>query len=120
MAGRAEEKNGVKLAAAVVRATDPKTLRALGDELKNILGPTALIGLAARSPDGKAMLLVMVGSALAGRFKAGEIISRLAAEVGGRGGGRDDFAQAGGPDPGGLDAALEVLKNLVENQGERP
>ncbi|MCL2029256.1 MAG: alanine--tRNA ligase [Deltaproteobacteria bacterium] len=113
LAGQAVEKNGVKLLAAEVAAADPKGLRALGDELKSRLGPGALIGLAAPTPEGKVMLLVMVGPALAGRFKAGEIIGRMAAEVGGRGGGRDDLAQAGGPDLAGLPAALEVFKNLA-------
>jgi alanyl-tRNA synthetase len=107
------EKNGVKLLAAEVTAADPKALRLMGDELKDRLGPTALIGLAAPTEGGKVMLLVMVGPALAGRFKAGEIISRMAAEVGGQGGGRDDLAQAGGPDLAGLSAALDILTTLV-------
>jgi len=113
LAGTAVEKDGVRLLAAEVEAADPKALRLIGDELKNILGPTALIGLAAKTEAGKVMLLVMVGQALAGRFKAGAIISRLAAAVGGQGGGRDDLAQAGGPDLAGLPAALEIFKSLV-------
>jgi len=113
LAGSAVEKDGVKLLAAEVDAADPKALRLIGDELKNRLGPTALIGLAARTGAGKVMLLVMVGPALAGRFKAGEIISRLAASVGGQGGGRDDLAQAGGPDAAGLPAALDIFKSLI-------
>jgi len=113
LAGRAVDKDGVKLLAAEVAAADPKALRLIGDELKNRLGPAALIGLAAKTEAGKVMLLVMVGPALAGRFKAGEIIGRLAAAVGGHGGGRDDLAQAGGPDPAGLPAALEIFNSLV-------
>jgi alanyl-tRNA synthetase len=113
LAGRAVEKDGVKLLAAEVAAADPKTLRLIGDELKNRLGPAALIGLAAPTEAGKVMLLVMVGPALGGRFKAGEIISSMAAEVGGQGGGRDDLAQAGGPNPEGLPAALAILASLV-------
>ncbi|MDR2935367.1 MAG: alanine--tRNA ligase [Candidatus Adiutrix sp.] len=113
LAGLAVEKDGVKLLGAEVDAADPKALRLIGDELKNRLGPSALIGLAARTGAGKVMLLVMVGPDLAGRFKAGEIISRMAAAVGGQGGGRDDLAQAGGPDLAGLPAALGLFNSLL-------
>jgi alanyl-tRNA synthetase len=115
LAGLAVEKNGIKLLAAEVTAADPKALRLIGDELKNRLGPASLIGLAAPTEAGKVMLLAMVGPALAGRFKAGEIISRMAAEVGGQGGGRDDLAQAGGPDLAGIPAALDVFKSLLQH-----
>ena len=113
LADRAVEKDGVKLLAAQVAAADPKALRLIGDELKNRLGPTALMGLAAPTEAGKVMLLVMVGPALKGRFKAGEIVGRMAALVGGQGGGRDDLAQAGGPNLAGLPAALEILNTLL-------
>jgi alanyl-tRNA synthetase len=113
LAGRAVEKDGVRLLAAEVAAADPKTLRLIGDELQVRRGPKALIGVAATTEAGKVMLLVMVGPALDGRFKAGEIISRRAAEVGGQGGGRDDLAQAGGPNPEGLPKALAILTSLV-------
>ena len=107
------EKNGVKLLAAQVEAPTPKELRQLGDELKDRLGPDALIGLAAPSADGKAMLLVIVGANLAGRFKAGELVSQMAAKVGGKGGGRPDMAQAGGPEVAGIESALELLIQAV-------
>ncbi|MDR1045028.1 MAG: alanine--tRNA ligase [Candidatus Adiutrix sp.] len=107
------EKDGVRLLAARVEAADPRALRTLGDELKARLGPQGLIGLAAAGADGKAMLLVVVGSGLTGRFKAGQIVADLAAEVGGQGGGRDDLAQAGGPSAEGLPAALELFKRLI-------
>ncbi len=113
LARAAVEKDGVRLVAARVEAGDPKALRQIGDELKDRLGPQALIGLASASEDGKAMLLVMVGSGLAGRFRAGQIVAQMAARVGGKGGGRDDMAQAGGPEADRIPAALEVLAGLV-------
>lgn len=113
LAKGALEKNGVKLVAARVEAVDPKALRLIGDELKDRLGSKSLIGLAAASAEGKAMLLVMVGSDLAGQFKAGKIVAQMAAAVGGKGGGRDDMAQAGGPEPDQIPAALEILKQTL-------
>lgn len=113
LATGAIEKNGVKLLAARVEAADPKALRQVGDELKDRLGSKAIIGLAAASADGKAMLLVMVGPDLAGQFKAGKIVAQMAAAVGGKGGGRDDMAQAGGPDADQIPAALAVLSQVA-------
>ncbi|MDR2947202.1 MAG: alanine--tRNA ligase, partial [Candidatus Adiutrix sp.] len=113
LAAQAVEKNGVKLLAAQVEAEDPKALRAIGDELKDRLGAQALIGLAAASAEGKAMLLVMVGPELTSRFKAGEIVAKMAAAVGGKGGGRPDMAQAGGPEAAKIPEALALLSALV-------
>ena len=113
LADKAVEKDGLTILAARVEASDPKALRQLGDELKDRLGPKALIGLAAASADGKATLLVMVGTELVGRFKAGEMVSQMAAKVGGKGGGRPDMAQAGGPDVNGLDNALAVFRQMA-------
>ena len=112
LAARAVAKGEAKILAAQVEAADPKELRAIGDELKDRLGPGALIGLAAATAEGKAILLVMVGPALAGKFKAGQIVAEMAARVGGKGGGRPDMAQAGGPEAGQIPAALEVITNL--------
>ena len=111
--GQVVEKNGVKLLATQVTAKDPKEMRLIGDDLKNRLGGTALLALAGISPDGKAMLLVMVGSELTGKFKAGQIVSKMAAEVGGKGGGRDDLAQAGGPEASNIPQALALLAELL-------
>lgn len=113
LADQAVDRGGFRFLAAEVKATDPKALRLLADELKDRLGATALIGLAAKTAEGKAMLLVLVGSGLTGRFKAGELVGRMAVLVGGRGGGRDDLAQAGGPAVEGLGAALELLTTMV-------
>ncbi|MDR1922026.1 MAG: alanine--tRNA ligase [Candidatus Adiutrix sp.] len=106
-------KDGFKLLAAEVAAADPKALRAVGDQLKDRLGKNAVIGLAAPSAEGKALILVMVGQELTGRFNAGELAAKMAAEVGGKGGGRPDMAQAGGPDAARIPAALAVFKLQV-------
>ena len=64
--------------------------------------------------DGKAVLLVKVSPDLAGKgIKAGDLVREMAKEVGGRGGGKPELAQAGGPDPSGIDKALEKLIELI-------
>ncbi len=113
LANEAVDQKGVKLLIAEIKAADPKEMRAIGDELKDRLGPEVLIGLAARSPEGKAMFLVIVGPALAGRYQAGRLAAKMAAEVGGKGGGRDDMAQAGGPDGDKVPAALEAFRSSL-------
>ena len=111
--GQVVEKNGVKLLATQVTAKDPKEMRLIGDDLKNRLGATALLALAGTSPDGKAMLLVMVGSEITSKFKAGQLIAKMAAEVGGKGGGRDDLAQAGGPEANKIPQALALVAEML-------
>ncbi len=108
------EQGGAKLVAAKIETADPKEMRQIGDELKDRLGPQAVIALAAENAEGKAVLLVMVGADLTSRFKAGELVAKMAAEVGGKGGGRPDMAQAGGPEAGKIPAALELIKSLVK------
>ncbi|UQZ90021.1 alanine--tRNA ligase [Deltaproteobacteria bacterium Smac51] len=109
----ATDKNGRKVLAAQVEAADPKALRAIGDQVKDRLGAGGVIALAAVSGEGKAMLLVMVGSDLSGSLKAGELVARMAETVGGKGGGRPDMAQAGGPDVRQIPAALELFKTMA-------
>jgi alanyl-tRNA synthetase len=106
------ETGGLKILAARVQAADPKSLRAAADRLRDRL-KSGIVGLGAES-DGKAMLLVMVTPDLTDRFKAGDIIKVAAAQVGGKGGGRPDMAQAGGPDASKLDEALKAVRDFVE------
>ena len=113
LAAKAQEKDGLKFLAAQVEAPEPKALRELGDQLKDRLGAKSIIALAALSPENKAMLLVMVGADLTGQFKAGELVAKMAAAVGGKGGGRPDMAQAGGPDGANISKALELAQTLV-------
>ncbi|MFN3630589.1 MAG: DHHA1 domain-containing protein, partial [Casimicrobiaceae bacterium] len=108
LVSRAVERDGVRLLAARVEAADAKSLREMVDDLKNRLG-SGVILLGTVTPDGKVSLCAGVTADLTGRFKAGEIVARAAAVVGGKGGGRPDLAMAGGTDAGKLDQALATL-----------
>jgi len=81
------------------------------DDFRNRLG-TGVVCLAAES-DGKALLAIGVTKDLTSKLKAGDLIREVAGVVGGGGGGRPDFAQAGGKDPGRIDQALEKFNELV-------
>jgi len=102
---------GVQLIAAEVDA-DAKVLREQADRLMEKLG-TGVVVLGARD-EKKAQLVVKVSRDLTDRFHAGKIVGKLAADVGGKGGGRPDMAQAGGKEPDGLPAALERAAKLLE------
>jgi alanyl-tRNA synthetase len=91
---------------------DVNGMRALADQLRDKL-KSGVVALGAAN-DGKVSLLVVVTKDLIARLKAGDIIKEMAGEVGGTGGGRPEMAQAGGKDPGKLDAALEKVFGLVE------
>ncbi len=115
LAGQATTVSGVKLLACRLDdGTDPKTLREVVDRMKDKLG-SAVIVLAAVDPHGpKVALAAGVTGDLTGRIKAGELVSAVAGKVGGRGGGRADFAQAGGNDPAALNEALAGVAEWVE------
>lgn len=98
---------GVKVLAARLDGADPKSLRATMDQLKDTLG-SAVVLLATES-GGKVSLVAGVTKDLTDRLKAGDLIREVAEKVGGKGGGRPDMAQAGGTDPTGLPAALELV-----------
>ena len=108
------EIGGVKVLATEIEGANPKELRQLVDELKQRVG-SGVVLLGVRH-EGKAALALGVTKDLVGRFAAGELIRDLAKEVGGTGGGRPDFAQAGGPDAGKLEAALARLAELLANE----
>ena len=103
--------NGIKVLAARVDGADAKSLRDTADQLKNKLG-SGVVVLGAVEGD-KVFLVASVTQDLAGRLKAGELIKPVAELVGGRGGGRADFAQAGGTQPDKVDAALALVAGLV-------
>jgi alanyl-tRNA synthetase len=107
--------NGVKVIAQKVDVESPAVMRDLADKFRDKIG-SGIVVLGA-SADGKALLIVMVTKDLAGRFHAGNIIRELAAEVGGKGGGRPDMAQAGGPNPQHLDKAIEKAYAVIEAAG---
>jgi alanyl-tRNA synthetase len=112
LAAAAVDIAGVKLVAAHVPGLDSKALRAAVDQLKEKLG-SAVIVLGSTDEGGKATIVAGVTGDLTTRFKAGELVAAVASQVGGRGGGRADFAQAGGPDGSRLDAALASVASLL-------
>lgn len=95
---------GVKCLIANLEAVDPKSLRGMVDELKNKLG-SVVIMLAAVN-DGKVSLIAGVTKDLIGKVKSGDLVNHVASQVGGKGGGRPDMAQAGGTQPENVDTAL--------------
>jgi len=112
LASGAVDVNGVKVVATKVDGADAGALRNAVDQLKNRL-QSAIIGLASVEGPSKVVLVAGVTADLVARVKAGELVGAVAAKVGGRGGGRPDFAQAGGNDPAALDAALAGVEALV-------
>jgi alanyl-tRNA synthetase len=104
--------HGVKVVATRVDGADAGALRAAVDQLKDRL-KSAVVVLASVENPGKVLLVAGVSADQTSRINAGELAGAVAAQVGGRGGGRADFAQAGGSKPEALDAALESVQEFV-------
>ncbi|MCD9538016.1 alanine--tRNA ligase [Photobacterium carnosum] len=102
-----QEINGVKVLIAKLDGADNKALRGMVDELKNQLGSGVV--LLGNVSEGKVGLIAGVTKDLIGKVKAGELVNLVALQVGGKGGGRPDMAQAGGTDAAALPAALETV-----------
>ena len=115
MVSEAETIEGIKVIAKLLEGVDPKTLRDTVDQLKNKLGTAALI-LATVSGDSKVSLVAGVTQDATDRIKAGDLVNFVAQQVGGKGGGRPDMAQAGGNDPSGLDDALKNVPDWIRSQ----
>ena len=111
LAGSAQDVNGVKVLAARLDSVDPAALRETLDKLKDKLKSAAIV--LATSTDGKVSLIAGVTSDLTGKVKAGELVNFVAQQVGGKGGGRPDMAQAGGTDASALPAALASVTAWV-------
>ena len=112
LAAQAVEINGIKVLAARMDGADTKTLRDTLDQLKNKLGSAAVV---LGAVDGNKITLVAgVTKDQTATIKAGELVNQVATQVGGKGGGRPDMAQAGGNQPENLDAALESVVAWVE------
>ncbi|RUQ35362.1 MAG: alanine--tRNA ligase [Candidatus Competibacteraceae bacterium] len=105
---------GIKVLAARLDGVDAKTLREAVDRYKNQLKAAAVV--LATVEDGKVRLVAGVTPAETARVKAGELVNRVAQQVGGKGGGRPDMAQAGGSDPTQLDTALGSVPEWVKEQ----
>jgi alanyl-tRNA synthetase len=111
----AVEIHGIKVVAARVDGADAGALRAAVDQLKSRLG-SAVIVLASVESSSKLLLVGGVTADLVQRLKAGELIAAVAAQVGGKGGGRADFAQAGGNQPEALTGALASVVPWVQSR----
>ncbi len=106
--------DGIKVLATQIEGADAKSLRDAVDQLKQKLGSSVVV--LATVEGGKVVLVAGVSADLMGRLKAGDIVGAVASQVGGRGGGRADFAQAGGTQPENLAAALAGVEALVKNR----
>ncbi|WP_028996212.1 alanine--tRNA ligase [Azonexus hydrophilus] len=114
LAAGAVEVKGAKVLAATLEGADVATLRETMDKLKDKLKSAAI--LLASVADGKVTLIAGVTADLTGKVKAGELVNMVAQQVGGKGGGRPDMAQAGGTQPENLPAALASVKSWVEGK----
>lgn len=114
LVSQAIDVSGIKVLAARLEGADAKTLRDTVDQLKNKLGSAAVI-LAAVDGD-KVMLAAGVSKDQTNRVKAGELVNQVALQVGGKGGGRPDMAQAGGNNPAALDGALKGVPDWIKQQ----
>jgi alanyl-tRNA synthetase len=106
------EVKGIKVLAALLDGADVKGLRETLDKLKDKLKSAAIV--LGSTADGKVTLIAGVTADLTGKVKAGELVNSVAQQVGGKGGGRPDMAQAGGTDTAALPAALASVKSWVE------
>jgi alanyl-tRNA synthetase len=114
LVSQAVEVDGIKVLAARLDGADARVLRDTLDQLKNKLGSAAVVLAAV---DGnKVSLVAGVTKDQTGRLQAGELVNAVARQVGGKGGGRPDMAQAGGDDPSSLDNALSSVEGWVREQ----
>ncbi|EEN6200491.1 alanine--tRNA ligase [Salmonella enterica subsp. enterica serovar Typhimurium] len=111
LSSKAIDLNGVKLLVSELAGIEPKMLRTMVDDLKNQLGSTVIV--LATVVEGKVSLIAGVSKDVTDRVKAGELIGMVAQQVGGKGGGRPDMAQAGGTDAAALPAALASVQGWV-------
>ena len=114
LTSQVEEVAGVKVLAISIEGADVPTLRELMDQMKQKLAPAALV-LAAIEGD-KVSLIAGVSGAAKDQIHAGKLVNHVAQQVGGKGGGRPDMAQAGGTKPSSLPAALASVKAWVAEQ----
>jgi alanyl-tRNA synthetase len=111
LAAQAVTINGAQVLAATIEGADAKVLRETLDQLKSKLKSAAIV---LGSTDGdKVTLIAGVTSDLIHRIKAGDLVNHVATQVGGKGGGRPDMAQAGGTNPAGLAAALQSVPTWI-------
>jgi alanyl-tRNA synthetase len=114
LSAQAKSVGSVKVLAAQIEGADVRSLRGAVDQLKAKLGSCVIV--LASVEERKVVLVAGVSEDLMARVKAGDIAGAVAAKVGGRGGGRADFAQAGGTQPENLSAALAGVESLVRSR----
>ncbi|HEY4444115.1 MAG TPA: alanine--tRNA ligase [Steroidobacteraceae bacterium] len=114
LTSQAKDVGGIKVLAAQIDGADAKSLRDAVDQLKSKLGSSVIV--LATVQEGKVVLVAGVSADLLNRMKAGEIAGAVAAQVGGKGGGRADFAQAGGTQPENLGRALAGVESLIRSR----
>jgi len=114
LAANAKSIHGVKVIAARLDGADAKTLRESVDKFKQQL--VDCVVLLAGGSDGKAALVAGVGGSALAKVKAGDLVAHVAAQIGGKGGGRADMAQGGGDDSPALGAALAAVPGWVEQR----
>ena len=114
LSSKAVEINGLKVLAAKLDDVDAKSMRETVDQLKNKLGSAAIV-LATVSGD-KVVLIAGVTKDQTDKIKAGELVNAVAQQVGGKGGGRPDMAQAGGNNPAALDSALQGVGDWIKEK----
>lgn len=112
--GKSQEINGTKVLIARLEDADSKNLRTMVDDIKNQMGSGVV--LLANVADGKVGLIAGVTKDLVGKVKAGELVKMVAEQVGGKGGGRPDMAQAGGSDVAALPEALQTVQPWLEER----
>jgi alanyl-tRNA synthetase len=114
LSSQAVEIEGIKVLAAKIDDSDPKALRDMLDQLRNKLGSSAVV--LATVKDDKVSLIAGVSKDLVSKIKAGDLVNVVATQVGGKGGGRPDMAQAGGNNPAALPEALNSVAQWVREQ----
>jgi len=114
LASQAVDVKGAKVLAVTLDGADPKTLRDTMDKLKDRLKSAAIVLSAVN--DGKVSLIAGITSDLTDKMKAGDLVNFVAQQVGGKGGGRPDMAQAGGTEPAKLPHALQSVRTWVEER----
>jgi len=105
---------GIKVLAAAIDGADAKALRELADKLRDKLKSCALV--LGSAVDGKVALIAAVTPDATGKVRAGELVNFVAGQVGGKGGGKPDLAQAGGSEPDKLPVALQSVAAWVQDK----
>ncbi len=114
LAEQVQKINGAQVLLAILPEADPKSLRDVVDQLKNKLGEAVIVVMTAQGE--KVSIVAGVTKGLVNKVKAGELVGEVAKQVGGKGGGRPDMAQAGGSQPEKMETALQVAADWLQGK----